>query len=117
MSTSQPDEPAHGANGTQDPRSEPSSVDPNSIEGLFLHFLAAFPDSHIVRKHGELVARDVRARAQALEGDIDWAAGRDARHRVLDPFDRALKEREINPGTTGDLTVTSLLADRLWSRV
>ncbi len=88
-----------------------------AIEGLFLHLLAEFPDSHIRRKHGEQVARDVRTRAQEIEADIDWTADQDARHRVLDPFDAALKKRGINPGTTGDLTVTSLLADRLWSRV
>ena len=88
-----------------------------AIEGLFLHLLAAFPDSHIERKHGDHVARDVRTRAQELVADVDWTADQGTRHRILDPFDKALKERGINPGTTGDLTVTSLLADRLWSRV
>ncbi len=88
-----------------------------AIEGLFLHLLAEFPDSHIQRKHGAQVAREVRDRAGELVACIDWSSDQVARHRVLDSFDAALKERGINPGTTGDLTVTSLLADRLWSRV
>ena len=67
-----------------------------------------FPDSHIVRKHGEAVAQTVMSAAQ------DWHdAGRG--RCVLDAmpafaaWDAELKAAGINPGTTADLTVAALL--------
>lgn len=79
---------------------------------VHLAFLAAFPDSHVARKHGPAAAETLRAEAAALVAA--GAAADPARHHaVLVGFDAALKARGLNPGTTADLTVATLFADRL----
>ena len=81
-----------------------------AMQGAFIEFLAAFPDSHIVRKHGAAAAHSVMAEAQPwreraragqmLDADPAFAA-----------WDASLKARAINPGTSADLCVaTALLA-------
>jgi triphosphoribosyl-dephospho-CoA synthase len=75
----------------------------------FLDFLAAFPDSHVERKFGAAVAEAVRGEAAALRGALD-AADEQRRVALLLDLDRRLKARGINPGTSADLTVASLLA-------
>jgi triphosphoribosyl-dephospho-CoA synthase len=70
-----------------------------------MDFLAAFPDSHVARKFGAAAAERVRAEAVALV-----AAGLQGDTAALLAFDRRLKHAGINPGTTADLTVASLLA-------
>jgi triphosphoribosyl-dephospho-CoA synthase len=76
----------------------------------FMAFLAAFPDSHIQRKHGPAAAEAVRAEAAALAADV--ARGPDDRTAIeaLLAFDRRLKADQLNPGTAADLTVASALA-------
>ena len=83
---------------------------------VFLGFLSAFPDSHVVRKHGPTVAEEVRRRAVALlerlcggevPPDLATITGE------LLEWDRELKNREINPGTSADLTVATLFVHRL----
>jgi triphosphoribosyl-dephospho-CoA synthase len=71
----------------------------------FLDLLAAFPDTHIARKHGAAAAESVRARAAALPPEPDTAA--------LLALDAELKAQGLNPGTTADLTVACLLAAAL----
>jgi triphosphoribosyl-dephospho-CoA synthase len=79
-----------------------------AIQHLYLTLLAAFPDSHIVRKHGAAVAQNVMTAAQGFQA-------RAARGEPLDAdpafasWDEALKAQRINPGTTADLTVATLL--------
>ena len=80
---------------------------------VYLAFLAAFPDSHIVRKHGPAVAEEVRRSAQAFHARLQSAE--DPAHLLPDllAWDRALKEKAINPGTSADLTVATLFVSRL----
>ncbi|MQT11521.1 triphosphoribosyl-dephospho-CoA synthase [Segnochrobactrum spirostomi] len=75
---------------------------------VHMAFLTAFPDSHIARKHGIEAAAVVQREAARLV-----AEGRDADHAALLAFDASLKARGLNPGTTADLTVTTLFAARL----
>lgn len=82
-------------------------------EAVYMAFLTAFPDSHITRKFGGAIAEDVRREALDVGRNVDWRAPADQRHTVLMPFDRALKTRGINPGTSADLTVATLFADAL----
>jgi triphosphoribosyl-dephospho-CoA synthase len=84
-----------------------------AVSAIFLHFLTHFPDSHIARKYGGELAEAVRR-----EAAVHWQAltSRDNPKTYLRPlldFDRSLKERGINPGTSADLTVATLLADSL----
>jgi triphosphoribosyl-dephospho-CoA synthase len=78
---------------------------------VFLDFLAQFPDSHIARKFGvdaaEVVQREAVQVLNSLPAEPDTAFP-----PLLD-FDRSLKTRGLNPGTSADLTVASLLAYKL----
>ena len=79
-----------------------------SVQRVFLHWLARWPDSHIVRKHGEAVAHTVMQAAQAWlaidDPDLQprWAS-----------WDIELKHAGINPGTSADLTVATLVLHAL----
>ncbi|MSR14649.1 MAG: triphosphoribosyl-dephospho-CoA synthase [Gammaproteobacteria bacterium] len=76
----------------------------------FLDFLTMNPDSHIARKHGTATAASVQRRARAVASR--WKACEDptARTSILRAFDTELKTEGVNPGTSADLTVASLLA-------
>ncbi len=78
----------------------------------YIGWLARFPDTHIARKHGNEVACQVSAEAAHLESAIG-APGGAAPLAVLRNWDASLKARGINPGTSADLTVASLIAARL----
>lgn len=80
---------------------------------VYLAFVAAFPDSHVTRKHGAGVADDVRRSARDLHDRLQ--AAEDPAHLLPDllTWDRELKEKAINPGTSADLTVATLFAGRL----
>lgn len=79
-------------------------------EAVHLAYLAAFPDSHIVRKFGLAIAEDVRQEARRVAAAVDFRAPAARRHPPLLAFDSALKARGLNPGTSADLTVATLFA-------
>ncbi|MGC2783139.1 MAG: triphosphoribosyl-dephospho-CoA synthase [Roseiarcus sp.] len=84
-----------------------------STLAVYLTFLAALPDTHIVRKFDMGVAEAVRREAAGWRDA--FAAGRDPEaisDGLLD-WDAALKSRGINPGTSADLTVATLFASSL----
>ncbi len=80
---------------------------------LYLTWLAGFPDTHIERKHGAEAARDVQAQARLLHAG--FAACGDPLEKLpeLMKFDAELKRRGLNPGTSADLTVATLFAQKL----
>jgi triphosphoribosyl-dephospho-CoA synthase len=78
---------------------------------VYLTFLSAFPDSHIVRKHGSAAALDVQREAAGMLS-IFRTKGENCL-ADLTVFDKKLKSRSLNPGTSADLTVATLFADRL----
>lgn len=86
--------------------------------GVYLAFLAAGPDSHVLRKHGPAVAEAVRRRAAALDEGIRREGG-DPRGREADlrRLDRTLRRARVNPGTCADLTVATLFAARLVNEI
>ena len=78
---------------------------------LYLRFLATGPDSHILRKFGPDVANRVQTEAIAAESAL-LAAGHPAGQTApLLAWDADLKRRGINPGTSADLTVATILAE------
>jgi triphosphoribosyl-dephospho-CoA synthase len=94
----------------------PDAATAAQVQRLYLGLLGRFPDSHIVRKHGEAVAHIVMSAAHG------WSA---SNQPGVDPafaaWDESLKARRINPGTSADLTVATLLlagvlapADAAW---
>jgi triphosphoribosyl-dephospho-CoA synthase len=82
-----------------------------AMTATYLAFLAAFPDTHVVRRHGPAVGDEVLRRGRAMERLLSTAgADRAALHAELAAHDRELKARGINPGTSADLTVASHFA-------
>jgi triphosphoribosyl-dephospho-CoA synthase len=80
----------------------------------FLTFLSRFEDSHIVRKHGQAMARAVSLEAAS------WlpraVADPEAARPGLVKWDARLKAAGINPGTSADLAVaTAFVAGMLVS--
>ena len=86
---------------------------PRAVVALYLAFLARFKDSHIQRKLGSVAARRVRLEALRLVERLDASESSEMNAGVLASFDRSLKSRRINPGTSADLTVATLLAGNL----
>ena len=79
----------------------------------YLGFLSAFPDSHILRKCGAKTAEEVRRTAATFQASLSVT-----KHPVqilpeLLDWDAELKAHGINPGTSADLTVATLFAQRL----
>jgi triphosphoribosyl-dephospho-CoA synthase len=80
---------------------------------VYLGFLAHVPDTLIERKFGERVAAQVREEARPIESSLTECPSPEAMTAPLIAFDRALKERGLNPGTSADLTVATLFAHEL----
>ena len=84
-----------------------------AASALHLHFMQHFLDSHIVRKQGETMAKLVQN--EAAEHALEFAKNFNPKNyqSALLTFDAALKKRGLNPGTSADLTVTSLFLHAL----
>ena len=78
-----------------------------------LGFLAHVPDTLIERKFGERAAARVREEARPIESSLTECPAPEAMTAPLTAFDRSLKERGLNPGTSADLTVATLFAAAL----
>lgn len=84
-----------------------------SATALYLGFLTRNHDTHVVRKYGEAMAEVLLHEAYDIE-QIYWAADNPKLvQKKLLSWDAALKQRGINPGTSADLTVATLLASYL----
>ena len=77
--------------------------------GLYLALLGRYPDTHIERKHGAKTAEEVRRAARELESGFKVCENPQAFATELRAFDRELKNEGVNPGTSADLTVASVL--------
>jgi triphosphoribosyl-dephospho-CoA synthase len=82
---------------------------------VYLAFLSAFADSHVVREHGPAVGEEVRRRGEEFQRQLRQSRAPEVLLPELLAWDAALKERGINPGTSADLTVATLFAHRLRS--
>ncbi len=80
---------------------------------LYLGFLTHVPDTHVVRKHGNAAALALMQEASDIE-QIYWQADNPKLvQKQLLSWDASLKQRNINPGTSADFTVATLLASYL----
>ena len=79
----------------------------------YMGFLAAYPDSHVARKLGQRVAEAVMTDARPLAHRLQAAANPKTILDDLKNFDRTLKDKGINPGTSADLTVATLFVSYL----
>jgi triphosphoribosyl-dephospho-CoA synthase len=86
---------------------------PWAVTRVYLGFLTHLPDTLIERKFGPASAALVREEAAPIEASFTASQAPDTMIAPLMAFDRALKERGLNPGTSADLTVATLFAWRL----
>ena len=77
---------------------------------VYLEFLSRFSDSHVARKHGGEVAAAVSREAGLLVQALGRASDPAQEMPALEEFDRQLKAKSINPGTSADMTVATLVA-------
>jgi triphosphoribosyl-dephospho-CoA synthase len=77
---------------------------------VYLAFLSRFADSHIARKHGNETAFAVTREAGELVMLLAGSTDPGEAMPMLEAFDRRLKARSVNPGTSADLTVATLFA-------
>ena len=84
-----------------------------SATALYLSFLAHYPDTHVLRKYGEPFACRLMQEAREY-AQMHLAAENPklVQKKLLD-WDAALKVQGVNPGTSADLTVATLLASYL----
>jgi triphosphoribosyl-dephospho-CoA synthase len=80
---------------------------------VYLEFLSRFPDSHVARNHGGEIAAAVSREAGLLEQALGRASDPAQEMPALEEFDRQLKAKSINPGTSADMTVATLVAMEL----
>jgi triphosphoribosyl-dephospho-CoA synthase len=81
-----------------------------AVAGVYLALLARLPDSHIARKHGAGQAEAVRRQAMLLSADLLACAEPQDKRRELHTLDEHMKRHDLNPGTTADLTVATVMA-------
>jgi triphosphoribosyl-dephospho-CoA synthase len=84
-----------------------------AVTRVYLGFLAHLPDTLIERKFGTRTATLVREEAAPIEASLTECQAPEAMTAPLTAFDRALKERGLNPGTSADLTVATVFAATL----
>ena len=85
-----------------------------AMQHTFLACLVAWPDSHIVRKHGLASAHSVMAEARPWHERARAGQPLDA-DPAFGAWDASLKARAINPGTSADLSVSTALLAALCS--
>jgi triphosphoribosyl-dephospho-CoA synthase len=90
-----------------------NTVPPWTTVSIYLAFLSKFPDTHIMRKFGFETAEKVRIEAISTLTSFEAKARREESFDDLMALDTKLKAQGLNPGTSADLTVATLFADRL----
>jgi triphosphoribosyl-dephospho-CoA synthase len=86
----------------------PDSATTAAVQRLYLAWLASAPDTHIVRKQGPEVAQIVMAAAQGWARRADLGTRLDTQPEFV-AWDQEMKAQGVNPGTSADLTVATLL--------
>lgn len=84
---------------------------------IYLGFLSRFPDTHIARQFGRATAEDIRSEANSLYAELCKLNSTQLMHDRLMDYDANWKSREVNPGTSADLTVATLFAYQIKNAV
>jgi triphosphoribosyl-dephospho-CoA synthase len=80
---------------------------------VYLTFMKTFPDSHIARKFGIACAQQIQGEAAQIYHEFVTASNPKTLQAKLLKWDASLKARGINPGTSADLTVATILVVEL----
>lgn len=76
---------------------------------VYIDLLCQFPDSHIERKFGSRYSARVKQMMQQLKNELQIIDDPEQVKPLLNQMDTELKSHGLNPGTSADLTVTTLL--------
>lgn len=76
---------------------------------VYVDLLRHFPDSHIVRKYGNQHCEMVAVKMALLYEELSRSESPDNLLPLLHSIDSELKSKGVNPGTTADLTVATVL--------
>ena len=85
-----------------------------SLSVMFMEILAKIPDSHISRKYGNKIAKKTSNNASDLLKILDREYSPDYLADRLNNLDYEYKKKGINPGTTADLLVASLMIYKIF---
>jgi len=88
-----------------------------AVVATYLGLLADIPDTHVKRKFGGDVAKQLSAEAADFEKRITTQANPAEILEELAAFDKSLKQKGINPGTTADLVVAALTVIKLQDHI
>ena len=77
---------------------------------VYVGLLSQFPDSHIVRKYGNRYSSLVADKMAMLDEELGKTEDPELLEPALRRVDQEFKSQDINPGTTADLTVATVLA-------
>ena len=84
---------------------------------VFAGLLRRFPDSHIERKYGNQYSPIVSNKMAAVESELLCADDPEQLKPMLYEIDQEFKSKGINPGTSADLTVATVLTVLLQGRL
>jgi triphosphoribosyl-dephospho-CoA synthase len=87
--------------------------EPWAATACYLAWLRQVPDTHVTRKFGLAAAQQLQQEALVYGDALAQADDPQAMTARLMEWDGQLKQRGINPGTSADLTVASILARSL----
>ncbi|MGZ8225041.1 MAG: triphosphoribosyl-dephospho-CoA synthase [Methylococcaceae bacterium] len=77
---------------------------------VYAELLSRFPDSHIERKYGGQYSEMVANKMRLLSDELSKAELPEHIMPMLYRIDQAFKSKGVNPGTTADMTVATVLA-------
>lgn len=76
---------------------------------VYADLLSHYPDSHIERKYGDQYTEMVASRMIQLSYELSNTDNPDLIVPLLHNIDQELKSKRVNPGTTADMTVATVL--------
>jgi triphosphoribosyl-dephospho-CoA synthase len=77
---------------------------------VYAELLSQYPDSHIERKHGNRYTEWVAVRMRQFLEEFGQATDPEQSMQTLFCLDTEFKSHEVNPGTTADMTVATILS-------
>jgi triphosphoribosyl-dephospho-CoA synthase len=77
---------------------------------VYADFLCQYPDSHIERKHGNKYTEWVAVRMRQFLEEFGGATDPRQAMQTLSCLDTEFKSNGVNPGTTADMTVATILS-------
>jgi triphosphoribosyl-dephospho-CoA synthase len=77
---------------------------------VYTGLLSQFPDSHVERKYGNRYSELVASNMAMLDAELLKSSQPEQLKPSLYRIDQAFKSQGINPGTTADMTVATVLA-------